>query len=188
MTNKAKEEKRFIANTKESLRSENIDTVLSKLHELKSTGKVSILPYILDLLDHSSSEKIKQEVILFLSNLKDQKCVPVIVSYIRKHAGNKSVARVISTCWQSRLDYSNDLNTFAHSFISGDYSIALESFTVIEEMLWRATDPVITECKKVLLSNKSKINSEKKPLYEELIGVLNEGRTESRDEYSHLYD
>ncbi|MBA7534886.1 hypothetical protein ES705_27136 [subsurface metagenome] len=169
---KTKAEKRFIIKTTESLASKNEEEVLSKLNELMSTGKVSILPFILDLLDQSSSDKVKREVILFMSNLKNQKCAPVIIDYILKNKSKEYIYQVISSCWQSRLDYSKHLKAFVSCFIAGDYQIALESFTVIEEMLWRSEQTEISECRKTLISNLSKIDTRKKLLYDELINVL----------------
>jgi hypothetical protein len=137
---KKKEENKFIAETARSLSSGKEEQVIAKLNELKSTGKPSIIPYILDLLNISSSDKVKQEVISFISNLKDQNCVPSIVKFIEENGNRDNIHQLISACWQSRLNFSKHMNSFINSFISGNYQIALESFTVIEEMLWQTDD------------------------------------------------
>ncbi|MBN2522304.1 MAG: hypothetical protein JXB24_03470 [Bacteroidales bacterium] len=180
--NKEIEEKRFITETKASLNSKNDDLILAKIHELRSSGKASILPLILDLLNKNNSERVKREVILFISNLKDQKCVPFIADYIQTHSNTLWISQLISACWQSRLDYSDNLNIFTNCFLSGDYQVALESFTVIEEMVWRASNSAIESCKRILNEKVSDINDEKKPLYRELIKVLNEGKSNAKDE------
>ncbi len=180
------EEKRFVLETKASLASDNEERVIAKLHELKSSGKACLFPSILGLLEQSRSKSVKQEVILLISNIKDQKCVPFIVDFIKKDVHNDWTSRVISVCWQSRLDYSNDLNTFIHCFVSGDYQVALESFTVIEEMLLRANLKSIRKSKKLLVDGISKINAEKKTLYNELIKVLDQGISNSQAENSDL--
>jgi len=184
--NKEKEEKRFITETKESLNSKNDDLILAKIHELKSSGRVSILPLILDLLNQSNSERVKQEVIFFLSNLKDQKCVPLIVDYIQVHSDLIWISQIISACWQSRLDYSNNLNTFIDCFISGDFQVALESFTVIEEMFWRTSKTAIASCKRILIEGISDISDDKKPLYRELMKVLDSGKSGLHDDYPKI--
>ena len=178
------EEKKFIAETATALASDREEKVIAKLNELKLKGKPSILPLILDLLNSSKSEKVKQEVIFLISNLKDQNCVPYIIKYIQQNQGHTMISQVIAACWQSRLIYSKYLNTFIRCFVSGDYQVALESFTVIEEMLWQSDSKSISECKKILVSEIENINSEKMPLYNELIKVLDEGRSKLYDDYS----
>ncbi len=184
--NKEIEDKRFITETKASLNSKNDDLILAKIHELKSSGRVSILPLILDLLNQNNSERVKQEVILFISNLKDQKCVPFIVDYIQTHSNVVWISQVISACWQSRLDYSDNLNTFMDCFLSGNYQVALESFTVIEGMVWRTSNNALASCKRILLEGVSDISDDKKPLYCELLKVLDSGKSGLHDNYPEI--
>lgn len=179
-----KEEKKFVAETATALSSDKEEKVIAKLNELKSKGKPSILPLILNLLNSSKSEKVKQEVILIISNLKDQNCVPHIIKYIQQNQNHTMISEVIAACWQSRLIYSKHLNTFVRCFVSGNYQVALESFTVIEEMLWQSDSKSISECREILIGEIENIDSEKLPLYNELIKVLDEGRSKSNDEYS----
>ncbi len=165
-------EKKFIAETKAALSGKNSRVVLAKIRELKVTGKVSILAYILDLLKSDQKEEIKNEIFNLVSDLRHQQGVPVIVDYIKQLKGSAILSQLISACWQSRLDYSDHLVTFADCFISGTYQDAIESFTVIEEMLWRSDDTKIENCRLYLLSRQSEINNEKKPLFKELIKIL----------------
>lgn len=185
---KKNEEKKFIAETAKALSSDREETVIAKLNELKSTGRPSILPLILELLNISNSEKIVNEVILIISNLKDQNCVPHIVKFIQNNQQKSWIDQVISACWQSSLNYSNNLNTFTDCFIIGNYQVALESFTVIEEMLWQTSDTSIKDCKHLLTKNSTRISIEKKPLYDELIKVLDEGKSRSHEEYTDILE
>ncbi len=182
------EEKKFEAEVAMALSSDKEEIVISKLNELKSKGKAGILPLVLDLLNSSNSEKVKQEAILLLSNLKDQNSVPHIIKFIRQNQVHALISQVIAACWHSRLNYSKHLNTFIKCFISGDYRVALESFTVIEEMLWQSDNKTISECKKMLVDGAGNINTEKTSLYKELIKVLDEGNSKSYDEYSDLIE
>lgn len=184
--NMNEEEKKFIAETAVALSSEKEETVLAKLNELKSRGKAIILPYVLNLLKSSNSTKVREEVIFIISNVKDQNSVPHIIKYIQQNQGHEFISQVIAACWQSQLDYSKNLNTFIKCFISGDYQVAIESFTVIEEMLWRSDSASISECKRNLEDGIGNIDPAKMPLYNELIKVLDEGRSKSHDEYSDL--
>lgn len=189
MTTKLNEsEKKFIQETKATLKSKDEKMVITKLRELKVSGNVSILPFMLDLLATGNSEIIIQEVLNIIKDLRDQRCVPVIVDYIEKNKVGTHIGDIIASCWQSRLDYHAFLDTFAGCFIHGDYQTSLEAFTVIEEMLWKSSQEQIQSCKKVLLDHVGEIEEEKKPLYKELIKVLDEGKSANSEIYPDLYE
>ncbi len=171
----------------EKLSSSNSTIVLKKLNELKSTGNVSILSLILDLLSTSNSEAIKREVLIFVGQLKDQNCVPIVVEYIQSGKAGKDRAGLISACWQSGLDFSKYLTVFADDFITGDYQIALESFTVIEEMLWQTTNEMIQDCRQYLIDRQGKLQTEKQLLFKELIKVLDEGISHNAEDFPEFY-
>jgi hypothetical protein len=177
----------FIRETEIKLKSENYKVVLAELQKLRKSGSVLILPNILNLLGASNEEEIIKEVINFLAEIKDQKSVPVIADYISQHTNGVNLNKLIATCWQTGLDYSNHLNIFAECFIIGNYEQALESFTVIEEMIWRSTVLKIASCLEILVNHQSEIIEEKKPLYNELVKILKEGTTINKNEFPDLY-
>jgi hypothetical protein len=181
-------EKKFIQETKAALNSKDEKSVHTKLRELKESGNVYILPYMLDLLATSNSQVIIQEVLNIIKDLREPKCVPVIVDYIEKNKVGNHIGDIISSCWQSRLDFHSYLNTFAICFLHGDYQTSLEAFTVIEEMLWKSTEEQILSCREILVDNVGEISEEKQPLYRELIKILDEGKSENSEMYPDLYD
>ncbi|MBN1597763.1 MAG: hypothetical protein JW894_05675 [Bacteroidales bacterium] len=172
-------EKKFFEETKYSLSSKIDNIVLAKLRELKSSGNVSILPLILDLIADSKSEIVRSEVLSFISDLKDEKSVPVIINYIDNNKCGEHLSELIASCWQSRLNYSKYLISFARCFVNGEYQTALESFTVIEETLWQSSVKAIEDCKKYLMDRIDEIGQIKKPLYKELIKILEEGKSKN---------
>jgi hypothetical protein len=174
--------------TAEKLASTDNRIVLKKLSELKSTGNAVILPLILDLLKKNKSDIVAKEVLTFIGQLKDQKCVPVIVQYINQEKTGKYLADLISECWQSGLDFSQHLAIFAETFILGDYQVALESFTVIEEMLWKTTPDSIDNCRRNLLDRKDQIQSDKELLFKELIKVIDSGKTKNAEDYPDFFE
>lgn len=170
--NPSEAEKKYIAETKAALTSADNRIILAKIKELKTTGQVNILSFILELLKSNYPVEIHNEVYSLVSDLKYQEGVPIVMEYIGQLKGSDSLAQLISACWQSQLDYSNYLEIFADCFISGSYQDAIESFTVIEEMLMRSNDTKIKNCRTYLLSRKSEVNNEKIPLFRELIKIL----------------
>ena len=170
--NPSEAEKKYIAETKAALTSADNRIILAKIKELKTTGQVNILSFILELLKSKYPAEIHNEVFCLVSDMRYQQGVPIVMEYIEQLRGSESLAQLISACWQSQLDYSNYLEIFADCFISGSYQDAIESFTVIEEMLMRSNDTKIKNCRTYLSSRKSEVNNEKIPLFRELIKIL----------------
>ena len=171
----SEEEKKYIATTKAALVNKNSKSVLAKIRELKKTGKVSILSYMLDLLKPDQKTEIKAEIYDLISNLKHQQCVPIVVKYIKQLKGTDELSLLIASCWQSQLDYSDYLEIFADCFITGTYQDAIESFTVIEEMTVYSNNIKIDKCRSHLLDRQPEVNNEKQPLFVELIKILTYG-------------
>jgi hypothetical protein len=187
MSGEKNQEKKFVGETRQALQSHDYKKVHLKIEELKSTGKVSILPFLLDLLDSDCPELIKNDVIVLAGDLKYQGGVPVIVEYIRNRKAGIYLSQLIASCWQSSLDFSHDLEVFTDCFIVEDYQTALESFTVIEEMLWRAESQLVDSCKQMLMERINEVAPDKMTLYNELIKILEKSRTASAEDYPDLY-
>ncbi len=182
------EQKKFILETRAVLQSGQVRAILGKLKELKSTGHAIILPYILDLLLPSAAEEdIAKEVLQLLCDLKEQDCAPVIAGYIREKDFGENLAGVLSSCWQSRLNFAEHLPVFVECFIKGDYQESLEAFTVVEEMLWQTKAETVEICRKMLVEAENTITKEKHPLFLELIKVLDSGESANREDYPDVY-
>lgn len=176
-------EKKYYAEIKNSLNSKDKNIVRAKIKELKSKGHATHLPLLLDLLNTIADEEIKQDVLTLLGELREQKCAPIITDYIAKNHANTLLTEILASCWQSRLDYSAHLDTFADCFITGTYQSAIECFTVIEEMVWKSSETAITECRVQLLKSSNEMDELKKSLFHELIKVLESSRSQNSEEY-----
>lgn len=183
MDHKVKKEKelRFYNEIKLKLNAGSTNGIITTLKELHKSGNPSILPLVLNLLETNTNENIINEVYILLGELKDNKAVPAIVNFISEHPSNKHLAKVISCCWLSGLNFSADLPIFIKSFIEGSYEVALESFTVIEEMIWQTSIDKVKACRISLDNMMEEISDEKKPLFNELLKALDEGISADRD-------
>lgn len=85
--------------------------------------------------DRSSSQSIRKAIEEFMNDLKDPELRSEIVAEIRKDHKPATTRMLVSSCWQSGMDYSPFLNDFAETFLNSDYATAIECFTVIEEAL-----------------------------------------------------
>lgn len=146
--------------------------VLKTLQRLRSDGNLTYLPDLLNLLERTGSELIEKELIRFLADIKQKAIVPLVVKGLREPGLIKARAGILSAIWQSGLDYSAYLDLFIQLFLEGDYMVALESFTVIEQTVDHLSKEAIAEERKNLLDGLKNVSEEKKPLARELVNIL----------------
>lgn len=146
--------------------------VLKTLGKLRTAGNISYVPDLLKLLSRTGSELIEKELIMFLADIKNEGVVPLIVAGLKKPGLARARAGILSAIWQSGLDYSSHMDLFIQLFIEGDYLVALESFTVIEQSLEHISNQKIEKERQHLLDGLKKVSEEKKPLARELINLL----------------
>jgi HEAT repeat protein len=155
-----------------SFESSNTERILKSLYEVRNSGSIKILPVLLNLLNDRTDSEINTEIIRLVSELKSPEAVPVIAKSLKENDFGNYEDDIIAACWQSGLDFSSYLSVFAEMFIKGDYSSALESFTVIEETLINATEDEVYACIHFLKEHEYMVSDEKMPLYRELQNVV----------------
>ncbi len=79
---------------------------------------------------------------------------------------------LISSCWQSGLDYSAYISDIAKIYVSGDYVTAIECLTVIEESISKLSDRGKDDLVKLLQQGPVNSAHEKRELTLELLTLL----------------
>lgn len=149
------------------------EAIIGLLTELRETGEDYMLPTIISLLFSTRSEKLKNEVVNFLVDLKNKSSIDTIVEAIRQNKRSKDIHLLVSVCWQSRLDFTPYVDTFIDIMEHGNYQACLEAFTVIENMTENLSGEQLNDLKAKIKSVKGD-NAETKPLIEELVKLLDE--------------
>lgn len=143
--------------------------IAHKLNEIRKTGKPNIIPLVASLLEKHDGDGIEKIVLEILSQLKDKECVPYVIESVKKKNSDLIKKKLIMTCWQSGLDYSEYIVIFAQEFLKGSYETAIEAFTVIEEWIHNTSKEQIIACKTFLNENINKVKEDKKDFYLELV-------------------
>ena len=154
------------------LNSSNYFVIIEALREIKEYGSINIIPHLFDLINKNTPEVIKKDILRLICDIKEQSAAPLLVDAVAKRDFGEDTSEVVATFWQSRLDFSSYLPTFIRIFIREDYQTALEAFTVIEGSLSKITSKMQNECIDILKSSVNLISSDKKPLFYELIKVI----------------
>lgn len=168
MENKEK----YYLEIEQQLNSKDTKEVLDTIKEIRKTGHAHILPLLFNLVRKNPNQKVQEEVFLLLGQVKEKDCVNFVVEEISSGRSSKQISKIIASCWQSGLDYSKHILLFTKQFMLLDYQTAIEAFTVIEEWIHNSEKKDIQSCKNYLIGSISDITEEKKPLYSELIKLI----------------
>ncbi len=126
-----------------------LEHILSKENFVKISTAIKLLrnqsPFkgaiglLVAYYDYSDNNSIKRLITDFLNDLKDQASCNEIVAEIKKDIKPDTLRMLISSCWQSGLDYAGYSSDFADLFLTADYMTAIECFTVIESSVHKMT-------------------------------------------------
>jgi predicted DNA-binding protein len=83
--------------------------------------------------DDNKAPLIRRAIENFMNDIKDQSLRPEIIEEIKKDRKTETKTMLVSSLWQSGLDYSGFSYDMADVFLNSEYSVAVECFTVIEE-------------------------------------------------------
>jgi len=122
--------------------------------------------------DQSDEFTVRKTISGFLNDLKDQSVCEEMIKEIRKKWKADTISMLVSSCWQSGLDYSQYSLDLVKIFLKGDYVTAIECLTVIEESVDELSSARKSEIIKILEESPVSEINEKKGLTIELISIL----------------
>jgi hypothetical protein len=155
------------------LRSDKLSLVIPVLNHLRqSIHFAAYLPEVINLLHETHNDEIRRELTQFLSDIKDPGGIPQIIDALRNDRYKPIWNIITSACWQSGLNYSENLDTFIKIFLEEDYMTALEAFSVIEQSLPHLADQKLEHYRRQLAEGLEKVTKEKAPLVREMIRIM----------------
>lgn len=159
-----------------------LSEVLDKNNSITITASIEILreekPFegaiglLTSFYDSTDDMDLRKSISGFMNDLKDQTACKEVVEEIRKKWKNDTISMLVSSCWQSGLNYAEYSVDLARTFLKGDYITAIECLTVIEESVHELPKGKKEEIIKILEENPAARIAEKKALTFELIAIL----------------
>jgi hypothetical protein len=120
----------------------------------------------------SDDKSIRKAIEGFMNDLKDQSVTVEVINEIRKPWKAVTTCMLVSSCWQSGLDYSEYTTDLTEVFIRGDYVTAIECLTVIEESIHKLSNEKKHEIFKIIENSPAGLKNEKTELRLELLSIL----------------
>ena len=108
--------------------------VIENIEKLRAKGSINDLPAILDYLTSPKNAEVEKALYNFLFDIKDPKAVDPIIAAIQNIKYKSIQKKLIEICWQSSLKFAEHIGLFVDLLISGDFEVAFEALTVIENM------------------------------------------------------
>ncbi len=108
--------------------------VTAALDALQVSGKDSIVEPLIRAIKLQSDEKSVAEIIEFLSSLKSTSASKEVMTCLRNPAFGDLKIQILSTIWNSPLDYSEYMAEFVGLAIKDDFLVALECLTILENL------------------------------------------------------
>lgn len=137
--------------------------------ELAFKGAIGLLTAFYNKTNDLS---IKKTIARFMNDLKDQSACEEVITEIRKQWNIDTISMLISSCWQSGLNYSDYVNDLVTVFLKADYITAIECLTVIEESSLGLSRNRKNEIINIIEQNIAAQVNEKKRLSLELMSIL----------------
>lgn len=108
--------------------------VSTALDALQVYGDDSIIEPLIRSLDQQSDEKSIAEITEFLSSLKSSSAVTAVMQALHNPEYVHQRVRILSTIWNSPLDYSDYLSEFIALAVKEDFMVTLECLTILENL------------------------------------------------------
>jgi hypothetical protein len=132
-------------------------------------GAIGLLTAFYNKTDDFS---VRKSIAGFMNDLKDQSACKEVIEQISKKWKSDTISMLVSSCWQSGLNYSEYSLDLVRIFLDGDYVTAIECLTVIEESAHTMSESDKNEIIKILEESPVTQITEKQSLTLELISIL----------------
>ena len=104
------------------------------LKALKVNGDDDVILPIIDVWNKGVTPATEKEIITFLGDIKSTSSAQSIMDILLNEEYNKIHLSLLTTIWNSKVDYSEYLVDFVSLAVKHDFMVALECLTIIENM------------------------------------------------------
>lgn len=108
--------------------------IIDGLKALKVNGDDNVILPIIDVWNKGVSPTVEHEIITFLGDIKSTSSAQSIMDILLNEEYKEIHLSLLTTIWNTKVDYSEYLVDFVTLAIQHDFLVALECLTVIENM------------------------------------------------------
>lgn len=116
------------------IKSASPEKINQSLDALQVYGDYTTIEPLFEVVLNSSNDSIKAKIIELLCNLKDSKSIVMVMDCLHQSKFDAIKIEILTTIWNSPLDYSEYLEDFVKIAVENDYLLTLECLTIIENL------------------------------------------------------
>lgn len=116
------------------LQSDLTSKITAAITEIANYGDITIIPVLVLVLKNNQDASIQKQLKDLLADIQLSQATEVFVEELKKEENSEDIKKLLGIFWNSKLDFSDYLADFVEVAIDGDYLIALDCLTVIENM------------------------------------------------------
>lgn len=117
----------------------NQNLISEAIQEIKKNGDLSMACSLLELLRQRKADFPETTVINLLADIKDSNFSIHLTDLLRTSDDLALKAILLRIAWESSLDYSAHWQLFLSTLLEGNFEVALEAATALEEMVCQLT-------------------------------------------------
>ncbi|MFH0760554.1 MAG: hypothetical protein V2A67_03525 [Bacteroidota bacterium] len=121
-----------LADLFKQLDSEDRNLAHKALNKLLRQSGINEMPQLIQVLSSSKDQKVGKEIEFWLANIKSKKAPSVFARALVEPEFVGIRTQLVRACWETQLDFSPHILLFVHLLMAGEYGLALEAFSVIE--------------------------------------------------------
>ena len=115
------------------IQSNDRSKMIKGFKKLSSKGNIEIIQPLIDIYSNSANNELQEEVKKTLSQLKTTKALPILIKNIN-NSDKRVTELVLHSIWSSNLDACDHIPLIVEAATKGDFMIALEALTLIENL------------------------------------------------------
>jgi hypothetical protein len=153
------------------LKSDSTSKITAAVTEIANIGDISIIPVLVLVLKNNQDLSIQKQVKELLADIQLSQATEMFMEELKKEEEPDDIKKLLGVFWNSKLDFSDYLADFVEVAIDGDYLIALDCLTVIENMAGPFSESQLLEAQlhlKEFAENKNQSDDRKNQIVSEI--------------------
>lgn len=108
--------------------------ITSVIKVIQADGKPEMLPMLVEILHSNPSDLVKESILELFRSLKDSDAIPFMIEIINEDNNLSIRQNLLSTIWNTKLDYAPFIADFVGIATEGTFMEALECLTILENL------------------------------------------------------
>ncbi len=107
---------------------------IQAIKDLKIHGNETAIEPLVKLYVESNNNVVKSEITDLLNTVKSNNVQGAVIDCLMNPDYESAYQMILSSIWNSNLDYSDYLNEIVETAVNGDFMLAMECLTIFENM------------------------------------------------------